>query len=48
MTHIENLIIGAGPGGLQLAHDFKQRGRNHLVLEKAARDYPEFCALTLT
>ena len=37
MQHIENLIIGAGPGGLQLAHDFKNLGRNYLVLEKAAQ-----------
>ena len=37
MMLIENLIIGAGPGGLQLAHDFKQLGRNYLVLEKAAQ-----------
>ena len=35
MTPVENLIIGAGPGGLQLAHDFKQLGRDYLVLEKA-------------
>ena len=29
MKHIENLIIGAGPGGLQLAHDFKQVVASH-------------------
>ena len=44
MIHTENLIIGAGPGGLQLAHDFKQLGRNYLVLEKAAQEGDFFTA----
>lgn len=35
MTHIRNLIIGAGPAGLQLAHFLDQAGEDYLVLERA-------------
>ncbi|TCP50917.1 pyridine nucleotide-disulfide oxidoreductase [Tamaricihabitans halophyticus] len=32
------LIIGAGPGGLQLAHDLHQAGSDYLVVDRA--DHP--------
>ena len=37
MTHTENLIIGAGPGGLQLAHDFMQLGIDYLLIERSSK-----------
>lgn len=33
--NIDVLIIGAGPGGLQLAHDLERRGRSYVVVERA-------------
>ena len=33
--HVETLIIGAGQSGLAMSHMLKQRGRPHLVLERA-------------
>ncbi|MBV1860897.1 MAG: NAD(P)-binding domain-containing protein [Nannocystaceae bacterium] len=35
MTHIRNLIIGAGPAGLQLAYLFAKSGAEYRVLERA-------------
>lgn len=46
MTHVRNLIIGAGPAGLQLAHLFAKSGSEYLVLERGEnagtffRSYP--------
>lgn len=34
MSHVRNLIIGAGPAGLQLAYLFAKRGSEYLVLER--------------
>ncbi|MGH1343754.1 MAG: NAD(P)-binding domain-containing protein [Nannocystales bacterium] len=34
MTHVRNLIIGAGPAGLQLAHLLAKSGEEYLVLER--------------
>lgn len=45
-TSFEYCIIGAGPGGLQLAHLLQQRGRNYVLIDKASaggsfyRDFP--------
>ena len=36
MTHVRNLIIGAGPAGLQLAHLLAKSGAEYLVLERGA------------
>lgn len=33
-THVDYLVIGAGPAGLQLAYFLQQRGRDYLVLER--------------
>ena len=37
MTHTENLIIGAGPGGLQLAHDFSKLEIPYILLERSSK-----------
>jgi len=37
MTYVRNLIIGAGPAGLQLAHLFAKSGADYRVLERAER-----------
>ncbi len=37
MKHIRNLIIGAGPAGLQFAHLLQERGEDYVVLERAER-----------
>ena len=34
MTHTENLIVGAGPGGLQLAHNFAKLGIEYIFDRK--------------
>eukprot|EP01060_Flectonema_neradi_P009006 TRINITY_DN16442_c0_g1_i1.p1 TRINITY_DN16442_c0_g1~~TRINITY_DN16442_c0_g1_i1.p1 ORF type:complete len:634 (+),score=110.10 TRINITY_DN16442_c0_g1_i1:1326-3227(+) len=34
MTYHEAIIIGAGPGGLQMSYFFKKAGRPHIVLEQ--------------
>ena len=34
MRHVRNLIIGAGPAGLQLAYSLRQVGQDHLILER--------------
>jgi len=33
MNHVENLIVGAGPGGLQLAQHLSESQRDYLLLE---------------
>ncbi len=35
MTHTENLIVGAGPGGLQLAYDFAKLGIEYILIERS-------------
>ena len=35
--HHRYLIIGAGPGGLQMAHYLQSAGRDYLLLEKSNR-----------
>ena len=32
--HVRYVIIGAGPGGLQIAHYLDSAGRDYVVLEK--------------
>ena len=34
MEEYEYIIIGSGPAGLQLGHDFKQKERSYVILEK--------------
>ncbi len=34
-THIEYLVIGAGPAGLQLGYCFEKSGREYLILERS-------------
>ena len=34
-THVRYLVVGAGPGGLQLAHYLESAGRDYLVLDSA-------------
>lgn len=34
--HVRYVIIGAGPGGLQVAHYLDSAGRDYVVLEKSA------------
>lgn len=46
MREIPILIIGAGPAGLSLAHELKQRGLSYLVLEKAAHVGNTFYSMT--
>lgn len=33
MEHVENIIVGAGPAGLQMAYFMERAGRDYLVLE---------------
>lgn len=46
MTYHEYLIIGAGPGGLQMGYFMEQAGHDYLILEKTGgvaafyRQYP--------
>ena len=35
MTNYKNIIIGAGPAGIQLAYYFKENNISYLVLEKS-------------
>ena len=35
--HIENIIIGAGPGSLQLAYYFKKYNIKYLIIEKDSK-----------
>jgi thioredoxin reductase len=37
MLHAEYLIVGCGPGGLQLAYYLAKAGRRYLILERAAQ-----------
>ena len=47
-AYVRYLIVGAGPGGLQVAHYMESAGRDYLVLESAERpasffaSYPRF------
>ena len=36
LPHVRYVIIGAGPGGLQVAHYLDSAGRDYVVLEKSA------------
>jgi cation diffusion facilitator CzcD-associated flavoprotein CzcO len=36
-AHVRYLVLGAGPGGLQLAHYLESAGRDYLVLDAQAR-----------
>lgn len=38
MRHTENLVIGAGPAGLQLGQHFAKSGRDYLILEAGATE----------
>jgi len=35
MEHVETVIIGGGQAGLAMSHQLAQRGRDHVVLERA-------------
>ena len=35
IQHLEYIIVGAGPGGLQLGRFLQQTQRNYLILERA-------------
>ena len=35
--HIETIIVGGGQAGLALSYYLTQRGREHIVLERAAQ-----------
>ena len=34
-THWDYIVVGAGPGGLQLAYYLEQAGRDYVVMERA-------------
>ena len=36
-SSVETVIVGGGQGGLALSYHLKARGREHVVLEKAAQ-----------
>lgn len=37
MSHFRNIILGAGPAGLQMAHYFEERSEPYLIVERATR-----------
>lgn len=36
-THVDNIVIGGGQGGLSTSYYLKQQGREHVILEQADR-----------
>ena len=35
MVHLDNIILGAGPAGLQMAYYLEKKGEDYLILERA-------------
>ena len=42
LCHIDYLIVGAGPAGIQLAYHLDRAGKNYLVVEKLTTDKPYY------